>query len=165
MAQVFVPRNDLSAESHPDNPVRVVASYANQTLVKMDMHGAQCTLLGVQDPMVMNDRENFRMILKPEWRNDYKTTINAEARRRIETVFPEFKQSNYTAKYQEYLTQYGSDTSLWPPETGEFKAEYDRGWQYVADVRSASNAWTAMPTDPTADEIWPPVISPIKSIA
>lgn len=160
MSQAFVIRNDLLIED-AQNPVRALAAYPNATPVTIDMHGAQCTLLTLADNLVVNDQANFRIILVATWRDDYKPVVNAEAARRINLVFPEYKQRNYTARYQDYITSYGADPAAWPQEALDFKVEYDRGWQYVSDVRTASNAWTAMPTDPTADSIWPPAISPI----
>ncbi len=158
--QVFVFRADLLSEDSA-NPVRVAASYGNAMVLPIDFHGPNCTLLTVADNLVFNEKDNFRTILLFHWRDDYKPVLNAEAGRRINLVFPEFKQRNYTAHYQDNITQYGADATVWPPEEITFKAEYDRGWKYIADVRTASNAWSAMPTDPTADSIWPPTITPI----
>lgn len=160
MAQVFVIRADLSAED-AQNPVRVRAAYSNDTVVPIDFAGADATVLVLADNLVKNDRDNFRTVLVQNWRDDYKPVVNAEANRRINLVFPEFKQRNYTAKYQDNITTYGADSTAWPTDEITFKAEYDRGWKYVSDVRAASNAWAAMPTDPTADSIWPPTITPI----
>jgi hypothetical protein len=158
--QVFVPRNDLLIEDQ-DNPVRVTATYAAGMIVPIDFHGPQNTLLTVADNLVFNDKDSFRTILIKTWRDDFKPVMNAEAARRINLVFPEYKQRNYTAHYQDNITKFGADANTWPPEEVTFKAEYDRGWKYISDVRTASNAWSAMPTDPTADSIWPPTITSI----
>jgi hypothetical protein len=160
MSQAFIIRNDLLIED-AQNPVRVRAAYPNTANLPIDFAGADCTSVVVADNLVQNDSANYRNILISTWRDDYKPVVNAEAARRINLVFPEYKQRNYTAKYQDYITTYGADTTAWPQEALDFKVEYDRGWQYVSDVRTASNAWTAMPTDPTADSIWPPTITPI----
>jgi hypothetical protein len=160
MAQAFVLRNDLLIED-VDNPVRVRAFYGNGMVLTIDSHGSECTLLFLADNLVHEDRINYRTILIATWRDDYKPVVNAEANRRINLVFPDYKQRNYTARYQDNITSYGADATAWPQPERDFKVEYDRGWKYVADVRGASNAWAAMPTDPTADEIWPPTISPI----
>lgn len=160
MAQTFVWRSDLAAEDQA-NPVRVAASYGNGVPVTIGFQGPQFTLLNVADNLIYEDRQNNRTILVAHWRDDFKPVLNSEASRRINLVFPEYKQRNYTAHYQDNITTFGSDPSTWPANEQSFKAEYDRGWKYVNDIRTASNAWTAMPTDPTADSIWPPTITPI----
>ena len=160
MAKAFVIRSDLLAED-ASNPVRVFAAYPNSVMYPIDFHGAQCTLLTVADSLIANDKITFTNSLVPTWRDDYKPVVNAEASRRIELVFPDFKQRNHTARVQEDITRYGPDTAAWPQQEQDFKVESDRGWKYVADIRAASNAWTAMPVDPTADSIWPPSITPI----
>jgi hypothetical protein len=160
MAQVYVPRSDLLSET-ANNPVRVLASYGNGMVLTVGTHGPTNTRLLLADNLVFSDLANSRVILTSHWRDDYKPVVNDEAARRINLVYPEYKQRNYTAKVQEYITLYGADATMWPQAAKDFKAEADRGWQYVEDVRTASNAMTAMPADPTADEHWPPAISPI----
>ena len=160
MAKAFVVRGDLLNEA-VDKPVRVRAVYSNGMILTLESHGVECTLLLLADNLVIRDN-NFQTVLKSTWRTDYGPVINAEANRRIELAFPDYKQRNYTARVQDMITTYGADASIWPQAERDFKAEADRGWQYVADVRTASNAWTAMPVDPTADSIWPPAITPIK---
>jgi len=165
MAQIFVNRNDLVIED-VDHPVKIIASYANDAIVTVDMHGAAATVLSVADTVVNRNSLNARQpfpTLTATWRNDYKPVINAEAQRRIYDVFADYKQRNYTAAVQGYITQYGADATVWPQPAKDVKTEGDRGWTYVTAVRTAANAWTAMPGgDPTADSIWPTVISPIK---
>jgi len=161
MAQAFVIRNDLAAET-AQTPVRVFATYPNSTVVAIDAHGAQCTLLTVAENLIVPDRTGGPSTLAANWRDNYLPIVNGEAARRINIAFPEYKQRNYNAQYQIYITDYGSDTASWPTEAKDFKVEYDRGWQYVNDVRTLANSWTALPTDPTADAIWPPAITPIK---
>lgn len=175
--QVFVLRSDLLLDP-ATTKVRVMAAYPDTPAKPIDFNGSQCTVLIVNDnqvdwfrpdvaggspppPSGMGIAPTITQVLVPNWRNEYRYVLNNEAFRRIQLVFPEFKQRNYTAKYQDNITQYGTDTSTWPSEQQTFKAEYDRGWKYVSDVRTASNAWTAMPADPTADSIWPTQISPI----
>jgi hypothetical protein len=160
MAQVFVVRADLLTET-AEQFVAVVATYGNAMETTIDMHGPACTLLLLGDDLITIQQPFMTTVLKTAWRTDYKPVINFEAARRINLAFPEYKQRNYTAQYQEYITTYGADTAAWPTEALTFKAEYDRGWQYVNDVRSASNAWTQMPVDPTDNSIWPVAISPI----
>ncbi len=162
MAQAFVVRNDLHVEN-ADNPVRVVATYRNDTLVDLSWHGDQCTVLGgIADNLIYNDRDNQRTILTARWRDDYVPVVNAEAFRRINAVFPQYKQMNYTARHTADVTAYGPDITKWPQGEQDFKAEYDRGWAYVAAVRTVSNSFTAMPADPTDDSLWPTPISPVK---
>lgn len=164
MAQVFVNHSDLAVED-ASHPVPVIASYSNATVVAADLHGSQCSVMSIADNLIYKDRtttRTFLPVLTSNWRDDYTPVLNAEAARRINLVFPDFKQRNYTAHYQDNITQYGADATSWPQQELDFKAEYDRGWQYVTDIRTASNNWTAMPTDPTADAIWPPTITPIQ---
>jgi hypothetical protein len=160
MAQTFVYRADLAIED-AENPVRVAATYGNGMILTIGFMGPQFTLMLLADNLIFNDRDNQRTILVPHWRDDYVPVISYEATRRINLAFPDYKQRNYTAHYQDNITKYGADSTNWPPAELTFKGEYDRGWKYVNDVRSAANAWTAMPTDPTADQIWPPAITPI----
>lgn len=158
MSLVFVIRDGLLTESDTA-PVTVFASYPNAMAAPIDFHGPDCTLLALADSLVA---PGIPMTLKKEWRDDYTPVLQYEAARRINLVFPEYKQRNYTAHYQSNITSYGSDATAWPQPEQDFTAEYDRGWKYVSDVRAASNSWSAMPTDPTADAIWPPTITPIQ---
>lgn len=162
--KAFVLRDDLLNESDT-RPVRVVASYPNEQPLTLDQHGTQFTLLTVRDDAIVRtsavEGPIIIMVLKAGWRDDYLTTVNAEAERRISDVFPDYKQRNATAQVQDFITQYGTATTSWPAAAQNFKVEADRGWTYVHDVRAAANSWTAMPVDPTADEIWPPIISPV----
>jgi hypothetical protein len=161
--QAFVNRNDLVNEDE-DHPVPIIASYGNGMVIAITAHGPDCTVLFIQDDLglVRDDRTAMRQYLRSNWRDSYMPVINAEANRRINLAFPQYKQMNYNATYNGYQTQYGTDSTTWPPGAPQdFLAEYNRGWKYVNDVRDASNAWTAMPVDPTADGIWPPVINPI----
>ena len=161
MAQAFVVRNDLLVEGI-DNPVRVVAVYGNGMVLTIDSQGSGYTLLRLADNLIIRDPAKLVAVLAPTWRDDYKPVINAEANRRIELVFPSYKQSNYTAQVQNDITKYGTDTTQWPIGEQNFKIEADRGWKYVSDIRTASNAWASMPPDPTADSIWPPTITPVQ---
>ena len=132
-------------------------------VIPITLHGPNCTILLLADNLVYTDREDFNQLkLTSNWRDDYKPVIGGEATRRINLAFPDYKQRNYTAHYQDNITTYGADTSSWPQQEQTFKAEYDRGWAYINDIRAASNAWTSMPIDPTADSIWPPTITPIQ---
>jgi hypothetical protein len=159
---VFVRRDSLLGEA--EAPVNVVAQYSIDQAMPIDAMGAEYTRLTVQDVYVTMNREGGGMPqpkLRSDWRDDYKTVLNAEASRRILAAFPTYKQQNYQQAVVEYTNTYGADPSTWPAEAQAVKAEGDRGWRYIKDVRDASNAWTAMPTDPTADEIWPTVITPV----
>jgi hypothetical protein len=160
MAKAFVVRGDLLTEDS-SHPVRVRAVYGNGMILTLESHGVDCTLLLLADNLVIRDSE-FRNVLASTWRNDWGPVVNAEANRRIELVFPDYKQRNHTARVQDSITKYGADTSIWPQGEKDFKAESDRGWRYVSDVRAAANSFTAMPVDPTADSIWPPTITPIQ---
>lgn len=160
--QAFVRRADLIAETATTR-VPVVASYGNGMTIALDAHGPQCTLLFLQDDLNLVEDDEFRIMqrLVTAWRDMPKPVVNAEANRRIVLAFPDFKQRNYTARYQDNQTKYGTDPAQWPQEEKNFKVEYDRGWLYVHDVRAVANAMTALPADPTANEHWPPQITPI----
>jgi hypothetical protein len=160
MAQAFVIRNDLQNET-TENPVRVVASYRNDQIVDRDWHGPQCTVVSVSDSKIVMKPppDEGMLILISTWREDYLPTVNAEAQRRITDAFPIYKQNNYNAIYNQNQSQHGTDTTTWPDQA--FVAEYSRGWQYISDVRTVANSFTAMPVDPTDDSIWPTAISPV----
>jgi hypothetical protein len=163
--QAFVVRDDLLHEA-PDTPVHVIATYANEQATLIEQHGTEYTVVTVPDDKIVRESPApgmppMFMVLKSDWRESYVPVINAEASRRILLVFPEYRQRNSTAAVQDYITRYGADVTVWPQAAKDVKAESDRGWTYVHDVRTAANAWTAMPVDPTADSIWPPAITPI----
>jgi hypothetical protein len=97
------------------------------------------------------------------WRVDFATNVLAgEANKRIVAVFPEYSQRNANAEINNYITAYGAVVSSWPAYQQSRKAEIDRCWAYVNDVRAKANAMggAPLPVDPTADGQWPTVISP-----
>lgn len=159
--QVFVVRSELATES-VSQPVHVIAEYSNDVIIDIAAHGSVGTRLLLADGFTVFDATSGIKTLKDGWRTDYKPVLNGEASRRIALVFPDYKQRNYTAHYQDNITQYGVDTTTWPQVEKDFKNEYDRGWAYVNDVRAAANSFNSMPPDPTADGNWPPTITPIQ---
>jgi len=161
--QAFIKRADLLADDG-SAMVPILALYGNGMVMAIDAHGSMATLIFLQDDLglVFHDRDKSMDFLITSWRDNYKPVINWESNRRIVKAFPEYKQRNYTARYQDNITKYGTDPSQWPQAEKDWTVEYDRGWQYVSDVRSTSNAFTALPADPTADEHWPPAITPVQ---
>lgn len=172
--QVFVKRADLTTTPAPD-PLLVVASYlADSPPVPYTAHGdpADVTVIYVPTTAVLQDRLILpgniivpRTILDPDWRSNVERIINSEANRRIEEVFPDYKQRNSTATYQQCLTAYGNDPNIWPIEAKDFKNEYDRGWAYINAVRERTTALiTSLPPDPSADAHWPTRIDPVHFV-
>jgi hypothetical protein len=163
----FVLRTELQAED-AEHPVRVIASYSEDQVVPINTHGESCTRVTVPDSSVARTTPPivgmppFGHVLATGWRTDYMPIINAEASRRIELVFPDFKQRNATAAVQEWITTYGTNTTTWPAQCQAFKTEADRGWTYIQVIRDTANAFTSLPADPTADAIWPAPITPIS---
>lgn len=159
--QVYVNRQALAGSAN----IGILASYPDEPLLAIDLHGSAATRLlfpvGISYPK-NEDVGSFE--LPPNWRVDHKIPIiNGEANRRIVIVFPEFKQRNSSVANQERVISYGSDVSQWPDADKTWRAEYERGWTYIRDVRNQSNVLNAaaMPTDPTDDSHWPAMIPPV----
>jgi hypothetical protein len=169
--QVFVKRNDLTATTAP-NPFPIVALYSDLPTVPYSAHGDAAEVTALYVPSTVVERVTITLpssdvsftvtALAPAWRDNAAAVVNAEANRRIEDVFPDYKQRNSTAAYQQATQAYGSDPSTWPTEAKAFKTEYDRGWTYVNAVRERTTTLIAtMPPDPTADGYWPTRIAPV----
>lgn len=173
--QVFVKRADLTAATPPD-PIPVIATYADDPAVPYATHDpsnsnpSAVTVLYLPSSAVERTEITLsgtditiqQTSLADDWRNNNTMIVNSEANRRIVDVFPEYKQRNSTATYQQCVTAYGLDSTAWPPEAKTFKDEYDRGWAYVNAVRETSGTLTpSMPPDPTSDTYWPTRIAPI----
>jgi hypothetical protein len=100
--------------------------------------------------------------LASNWRTYTASIVRNEAQRRILESFSEFMQRNAANDLTKSITLYGTNSSTWPQDAQDRKAEADRGWAYVSAVRVRSDAMeTSMPTDPTADSAWPTRISQI----
>ena len=173
--QVFVKRADLTASTPPD-PIPVIATYTDFPTLPYSTHDASMSSPSVVTvlylPNTAVERTEFTLpdsditlkqtSLVPSWRDNAPTIINAEANRRIEEVFPDYKQRNSTAAYQIATQSYGNNPTTWPIEAKNFKNEYDRGWAYVNAIREVTVPLTAtMPPDPTSDTYWPTRITPI----
>jgi hypothetical protein len=98
MAQAFVVRDQLVQAER----VSVIAAYSDSSEVPFDFHGNKYVLLTVADNLIVKDPDLPIQYLAPNWREDYKTVINAEASRRINQAFPLFKQMNYSAQFNNY---------------------------------------------------------------
>lgn len=158
--QAFVPKSALN--SSPSEIVGVVAFYDDNVNVDIDSHGPGMTLFSVP-PAALNNTSGQIPTLVQNWRNLYQPQIlGGEATRRINAVFPDYSQRNSNSEINGYIVQYGADSSQWPTYQQNRKAEIDRCWAYVNEVRAKANAMAEMqlPNDPTADANWPTVISP-----
>jgi hypothetical protein len=106
--------------------------------------------------------ESAGQVLLPSWRDDLDDVIDFEAARRIDIPFAPYKQRNATRKTQEYNAAYGMEQANWPPEAVAGQNEINRGWNYVNQVRSASNNLkNTAPLNPCDDSNWPATIPPI----
>jgi len=156
--QVCVLRTDLTGAS--DENVRVLASYDDSVVVDSAWHPGTTVMTFTADAVQnLGDIPN----LVPGWRNTYQTSVLAgEANRRIITCFPDYSQRNANAEINGYITTYGTTVSAWPTGPQNRKAEIDRCWTYVNDVRGKANAMgeQTLPVDPTADANWPTVVAP-----
>jgi hypothetical protein len=167
--QIFVNRADLTA---PADKVLVLAIYNDDPTMPYTAHGDPTVVTVLYLPNEAIVREVTELpggikipstYLAADWRLNAEQIVNEEAGRRIEDVFPDYKQQNSTAGYQQCLTAYGNDPSVWPPEAKTFKDEYDRGWAYINAVRERTPVLIAtLPPDPTADSHWPTRIDPVS---
>ncbi len=80
-----------------------------------------------------------------------KMEIKAEARKRILTRYPEWKQANMTARFTELLDKQLGGQSLTAEETAE-KTALLAAWAWVKSVREHSDALEA---DPNLAPNWP----------
>lgn len=156
--QVFVSRNTLTGLA--DENVHVIASYEDAVLIDPAVHGTGATIMIMPVDAV---QMGVPMSLVQDWRTRFEVQIiTGEANKRIIAAFPDYSQRNANAEINGYITSYGADSSAWPAGPQSRKAEIDRCWQYVNDVRAKANALgeAMLPVDPTADGNWPTVISP-----
>jgi hypothetical protein len=156
--QVFILRSDLTGAS--DENARVMASYDDAIVVDMAWH-PNATVLTVTPDAIQNTGGIPNLF--SGWRNTMQTPVlSGEASRRINNCFPDYSQRNANAEINGYITLYGTTVSTWPTEAQSRKAEIDRCWTYVNDVRGKANAMgeQSLPVDPTADANWPTVASP-----
>lgn len=81
--------------------------------------------------------------------------IKNEARRRIVSLLPEWKQANMTARGVELLTLRVSGSQWSQSEQGE-AAAIQAAWAWVRSIRAASNELeTTRPADFASDTHWP----------
>lgn len=82
-------------------------------------------------------------------------SVRAEARRRILSAFPEWKQANMTARAVELVDKLVRGETLTDAEADE-RAAIDAAWGWIKAVRAASNALESdPPSDYAADAHWP----------
>lgn len=155
--QVFVKKSDLITD-----PVPVLAFYNDTPTMALDTHGSDVTLL-VLPPLAIDQSS-----LPPKLTSDFRSQnmpmmVNNEAARRINLSFPDYMQRNCNADINTSTTKYGADSSGWPPDAQDRKADNDRGWSFIATVRQTADALATQTatTDPTDDSHWPVQIPPV----
>jgi hypothetical protein len=157
--QIFVDKTTLTGAG--DEVVTVFGAYDDTATVASNAHGPNATVLTLPIDAIVTTQPP--MTLVQDWRTTYNAQVlNGEANKRIVAVFPEYSQRNSNAELNNYITTYGANAGAWPAAQQSRKAEIDRCWQYVNDVRTKANAMAeaALPVDPTADANWPTVIAP-----
>jgi hypothetical protein len=157
--QVFIKRSDLTGAA--DEHANIMASYDDSVAVDPTWHGSDKTVMSVP-PVVINYAGGLPSLF-PDWRNNVGTQVlTGEANLRITAVFPDYSQRNANAEINGYITSYGADTTVWPAAAQSRKAEIDRCWSYVNEVRAKANAMSeiSLPLDPTADGNWPTRVPP-----
>lgn len=156
--QVFVKRSSLGEA----DPVPVISHYSDIPLMSASLHGGEYTVM-ILPPSAVDMPQNAPFKLKSDWRDNMATITQNEAYRRIEDVFPTYMQTNANSDINYSTNKYGVDTSVWPQDAKDRKAENDRGWNYVGAVRQTSDALASQVTltDPTGDAHWPVRISPV----
>ena len=173
---VFVRRSDLAAPNQ--DAVPIVGYYNDETEVPADAHGADVTMFSVPDWAIVNNYPSeYNMVppgsrpigptLPKNWRETYRASIvGEEAARRILEVFPEYSQRNSVSELNGYILQFGTNVTEWPNRARNRKAEIDRCWNYVNAVRTRHGALanTTLPSDPTADSVWPSRIAPYQPL-
>lgn len=84
-----------------------------------------------------------------------KEDIKLEARRRILTVYPEWKQANMTARAVE-LNKIHAHEGGWTPSEQTEMAALESVWAWIKSVRAASDALeVTLPANYKDDEHWP----------
>ena len=155
--QVFVRRGMLV-----EDPVLILAFYEDEPVIPVETHGPDTTVLNLPRPAIDDSVTpprlvtNFRALHMEQM-------VNEEASRRIELAFPDFMQRNTNADINTSTTNYGTNSSSWPIDAQARKAENDRGWAYVSDVRMAADALAPITAtiDPTDNTHWPTPIAPV----
>jgi hypothetical protein len=160
--QVFVAKANLInavvpvAGSYPDTP---------WPWVDRNVLGSSYTPLTLPGPGVISslDPGGFMTYqLVSDWRtSQISSIVNGEGQRRIFECFTDFMQRNANADINRSTTLYGATPSAWPADAQARKAEGDRGWTYLQQVRQTANAMTTLPNDPTDDSQWPTKITPV----
>jgi hypothetical protein len=157
--QLFVLKSDLST---PPAETIIWGIHDDLPLLDRGLYGAQYTPLSLPGSVVQTDQTTLRPYLKSDWRSNVATIANGESYRRIIECFTEFMQRNANSVITGYISQYGADSTTWPVDAKNNKAESDRGWAYVSLVRQSSDAMqSALPADPTDDSHWPTKITPV----
>jgi hypothetical protein len=165
--QIFVSKTALAGT----DPVPVIATYDDLPVRKIDLHGMGATVLTLPLAAVVPPPKPSGTVpapplptLKPSFRGDYMPMmVNGEASRRITLVFPDYMQRNANNDASESILKYGNDSSTWPQDAQDRRAQGDQGWAYVNACRQTSDALATDVTivDPTDDSHWPTSPPPI----
>ena len=147
--QVFVKRSDLTA---PGNALIRVLGY-HETPIDPNAYGAQAVPLSLSKDVINNTSSG--PVLAPGWRDgNREQIIEGEAERRIQATFPEKAQMSAALEVALLAAQHGSGE--WPKEAKARRAEAERAWTYVKEVRRAARGLASSPPpDPTTDNHWP----------
>jgi hypothetical protein len=162
--KVFVRTSSLGGGKAPE----VIAYYPDDSEVAADAHGSEMTMLVVPKHVLKTAADKSDDMMSPlssmptmpkladDWRETAASVIlQAEAKRRTEDVFPVSEQMSSLRDLLRFTLQYGTDTSKWPTEAKNRKAEIDSLWNYVGEVRERVRALSSLPNDPVSDKNWP----------
>lgn len=168
----------IRASQMSDKNPQVVASYSSDSPVAADAHPDTIMLevpelVLVQAPMphlayspIQGDRaarssspppphEPFPR-LPDGWREKLADPIlQAEAKRRIDEVLPPLDQVATLHEMIDLILRYGVDSSSWPAEAKDRKAEIDDAWRYLHQVKERVRSLRALPANPASDRNWP----------
>jgi hypothetical protein len=84
--------------------------------------------------------------------------VKAEAGRRIESVFPDYKQRNAMALALQGIRDHGTDPSVWPEPMKSMHKRDNALWEWTKAVRARSDDIEKMkpiPQDFRDDTFWP----------
>jgi hypothetical protein len=162
--QIFVAKSDLSSLA---TLVSVAGAYEDTPLPFIDRNflGALYTPLAIPASGLTTTPSTENLLtyqLVSDWRtSQLVAAITGESQRRIYECFSDFMQRNANSDVNRSITLYGANSASWPSDAQARKAEGDRGWTFITQVRQTANAITVMPNDPTADVNGPPRITPV----
>jgi hypothetical protein len=161
--QVFVRRSSLTLAANETVPV--MGFYEDSTAITPEMQRPDFALLSLAGSSLRSTPLGMSQLVSG-WREANREQIAyGEAERRILAAFPDYSQRNAAAEIMGYIAVHGANAAAWPAPAQRRKAEIDRAWAYVDEVRRASHVMLAgaLPADPTSNAHWPPRISAYQS--